>query len=121
MKQISMIVNTRRMKNLVKSETRTNTNITQRFLNVAHRNKLDALTRILEVTEFEAMIMFVRTKFETEELAEKLRACGFNATAINGDIAQQQRERTVEQRAAGYAHPHCPFIGFLSRRGGAGR
>jgi len=60
----------------VKSETRTNTNITQRFLNVAHRNKLDALTRILEVTEFEAMIMFVRTKFETEELAEKLRARG---------------------------------------------
>ena len=81
----------------VKSETRTNTNITQRFFNVAHRNKLDALTRILEVTEFEAMIMFVRTKFETEELAEKLRARGFNAAAINGDIAQQQRERTVEQ------------------------
>ncbi|MCS4534897.1 DEAD/DEAH box helicase [Corynebacterium sp. HS2168-gen11] len=81
----------------VKSETRTNTNITQRFLNVAHRNKLDALTRILEVTEFEAMIMFVRTKHETEEVAEKLRARGFSAAAINGDIAQQQRERTVDQ------------------------
>ena len=81
----------------VKSETRTNTNITQRFLNVAHRNKLDALTRILEVTEFEAMIMFVRIKHETEELAEKLRARGFSAAAINGDIAQQQRERTVDQ------------------------
>ncbi|GAA1475462.1 DEAD/DEAH box helicase [Corynebacterium felinum] len=81
----------------VKSQTRTNTNITQRFLNVAHRNKLDALTRILEVTEFEAMIMFVRTKHETEELAEKLRARGFSAAAINGDIAQAQRERTVDQ------------------------
>lgn len=81
----------------VKSETRTNTNITQRFLNVAHRNKLDALTRILEVTEFEAMIMFVRTKHETEEVAEKLRARGFSAAAINGDIAQAQRERTVDQ------------------------
>lgn len=81
----------------VKAETRTNTNITQRFLNVAHRNKLDALTRILEVTEFEAMIIFVRTKYETEELAEKLRARGFSAQAINGDIAQQQRERTVDQ------------------------
>lgn len=81
----------------VKSETRTNTNITQRYLHVAHRNKLDALTRILEVTEFEAMIMFVRTKHETEELAEKLRARGFSAAAINGDIAQAQRERTVDQ------------------------
>ncbi|WJZ02324.1 DEAD/DEAH box helicase [Corynebacterium freiburgense] len=81
----------------VKSETRTNTNISQRYLSVAHRNKLDALTRILEVTEFEAMIMFVRTKHETEELAEKLRARGFSAAAINGDIAQAQRERTVDQ------------------------
>jgi len=49
------------------------------------------------VTEFEAMIVFVRTKNETEELAEKLRARGFSAAAINGDIAQQQRERTVDQ------------------------
>ena len=81
----------------VKAETRTNTNITQKYLHVAHRNKLDALTRILEVTEFEAMIIFVRTKYETEELAEKLRARGFSAQAINGDIAQQQRERTVDQ------------------------
>ncbi|WIM68596.1 DEAD/DEAH box helicase [Corynebacterium breve] len=81
----------------VKSETRTNTNITQRYLFTAHRNKLDAITRILEVTEFEAMIVFVRTKHETEEIAEKLRARGFSAAAINGDIAQQQRERTVDQ------------------------
>ncbi|MEX3505741.1 DEAD/DEAH box helicase [Corynebacterium sp. LK2510] len=81
----------------VKSETRTNTNITQRYLFTAHRNKLDAMTRILEVTEFEAMIVFVRTKQETEEIAEKLRARGFSAAAINGDIAQQQRERTVDQ------------------------
>ncbi|WP_156230586.1 DEAD/DEAH box helicase [Corynebacterium occultum] len=81
----------------VKSETRTATNIKQTYINVAHRNKLDALTRILEVTEFEAMIMFVRTKHETEELAEKLRARGFSAAAINGDIAQAQRERTVDQ------------------------
>ncbi|WP_257158702.1 DEAD/DEAH box helicase [Corynebacterium cystitidis] len=81
----------------VKSETRTNTNITQRYLFTAHRNKLDAITRILEVIEFEAMIVFVRTKHETEELAEKLRARGFSAAAINGDIAQQQRERTVDQ------------------------
>ncbi|RSZ65421.1 DEAD/DEAH box helicase, partial [Corynebacterium hylobatis] len=81
----------------VKSETRTATNITQRYLNVAHRNKLDAITRILEVTEFEAMIVFVRTRHETEEIAEKLRARGFSAAAINGDIAQAQRERTVDQ------------------------
>ncbi|WP_445228204.1 DEAD/DEAH box helicase [Corynebacterium sp. H78] len=81
----------------VKSETRTAENIRQRFLMVSHRNKLDALTRILEVEEFEAMIVFVRTKHETEELAEKLRARGFSAAAINGDIPQTLRERTIDQ------------------------
>ena len=75
----------------VKAATRTATNVTQRYLYVAHSNKLDALTRILEVENFEGMIVFVRTKHATEELAERLRARGFSATAINGDIAQQQR------------------------------
>jgi ATP-dependent RNA helicase DeaD len=56
---------------------------------------MDALTRILEVESFEAMIVFVRTKQATEEVAEKLRARGFSAAAINGDINQNQRERTI--------------------------
>ncbi len=56
---------------------------------------MDALTRILEVEPFEAMIVFVRTKQATEEVAEKLRARGFSAAAINGDIPQAQRERTI--------------------------
>jgi ATP-dependent RNA helicase DeaD len=56
---------------------------------------MDALTRLLEVEPFEAMIVFVRTKQATEEVAEKLRARGFSAMAINGDIAQAQRERTI--------------------------
>ncbi len=81
----------------VKSTQRTAENIEQDYLIVHHREKLDALTRILEVTDFEAMIMFVRTKNDTEELAERLRARGFDASAINGDIAQAQRERTVDQ------------------------
>jgi ATP-dependent RNA helicase DeaD len=53
------------------------------------------LTRVLEVEQFEAMIVFVRTKQATEEVAEKLRARGFSAAAINGDIPQAQRERTI--------------------------
>ncbi|BDT88830.1 DEAD/DEAH box helicase [Nocardia cyriacigeorgica] len=85
----------------VKAKTSTNTNITQRWVQVSHQRKLDALTRILEVESFEAMIIFVRTKQATEELAEKLRARGFSAAAINGDIAQAQRERTIGQLKAG--------------------
>jgi ATP-dependent RNA helicase DeaD len=64
---------------------------------VSYPQKLDALTRILEVENFEAMIVFARTKSETDTLAEKLRARGFAAAAINGDIAQNQREKTVNQ------------------------
>jgi ATP-dependent RNA helicase DeaD len=79
----------------VKAKTATAENISQRFIQVAGPRKMDALTRILEVEPFEAMIVFVRTKQATEEVAERLRARGFSAAAINGDIAQAQRERTI--------------------------
>ena len=85
----------------VKDKTTTSANTTQRYLIVSYPQKVDALTRILEVENFEGMIVFVRTKNETETLAEKLRARGFSAQAINGDVAQVQRERTVNQLKAG--------------------
>jgi ATP-dependent RNA helicase DeaD len=78
-----------------KAKTATAENITQRYIQVAGPRKMDALTRVLEVEPFEAMIVFVRTKQATEEVAEKLRARGFSAAAINGDIPQAQRERTI--------------------------
>jgi len=85
----------------VKNKTATAPNISQRYLMVSYPQKVDALTRILEVENFEGMIVFVRTKNETETLAEKLRARGFSAMAINGDVAQAQRERTVNQLKSG--------------------
>lgn len=81
----------------IKSKTATGTNITQRYLVVSYAQKVDALTRILEVENFDGMIVFVRTKNETETLAEKLRARGYSAAAINGDVPQVQRERSVNQ------------------------
>ncbi|MFL6674822.1 MAG: DEAD/DEAH box helicase [Massilia sp.] len=81
----------------VAAKTGTAENITQRYWLVAGMQKLDALTRILEAEPFDGMIIFARTKLGTEELASKLQARGFAATAINGDMAQQQRERTIEQ------------------------
>jgi ATP-dependent RNA helicase DeaD len=80
---------------LVKTSTVTAANTRQRYVQVAGRNKVDALTRVLEVEAFEAMIIFVRTKQATQELADKLKARGFSAAAINGDMIQAQRERTV--------------------------
>ncbi|TDW28705.1 DEAD/DEAH box helicase [Cryobacterium psychrophilum] len=85
----------------VKNKTTTSANTTQRYLVVSYGQKVDALTRILEVENFEGMIVFARTKNETETLAEKLRARGYSAMAINGDVPQVQRERTVEQLKSG--------------------
>jgi len=79
----------------VKAKTQTAENITQRYIQVSHQRKMDALTRLLEVEQGAAMIVFVRTKQATEEVAEKLRARGFSAAAINGDIPQAVRERTI--------------------------
>jgi ATP-dependent RNA helicase DeaD len=59
------------------------------------------LTRILEVETFDAMLVFARTKQATVELVEKLEARGFASAALNGDILQAQRERTVAELKAG--------------------
>ena len=64
-------------------------------------HKLDALTRILEVEAFDAMLVFARTKQSTVELAEKLEARGFAAAALNGDMQQKERERTVARLKGG--------------------
>ncbi|WP_202842747.1 DEAD/DEAH box helicase [Luteimonas saliphila] len=80
----------------IKSQTTTAANIRQRVWMVSGTNKLDALTRILEAEPFDAMIVFARTKLGTAELAEKLAARGFAAAAINGDLDQKQREKTIQ-------------------------
>lgn len=80
----------------IAAKTTTAENIRQRYWLVSGMHKLDALTRILEVEEFDGMIIFTRTKQATEELAQKLDARGFSALAINGDMNQQQRERAIQ-------------------------
>lgn len=85
----------------IAAKTRTVERISQRYLMVQGRHKLDALTRILEVEEFDGMLIFVRTKSTTVELAEKLEARGFSAAALNGDLSQALRERTVNRLKKG--------------------
>ncbi|WP_225973181.1 DEAD/DEAH box helicase [Nesterenkonia natronophila] len=80
----------------VKAKTTTSANTRQRFVFIKHHAKPEALVRILETEPHEAAIVFVRTRSATEEVANKLTARGFRATAINGDIPQNLREKTVE-------------------------
>jgi len=81
----------------IASNQSTGDNIEQVYWMVSGTNKLDALTRILEVEPFDGMIIFVRTKTATVELAEKLEARGYSAAPLNGDMNQQLRERTIER------------------------
>jgi ATP-dependent RNA helicase DeaD len=81
----------------IKTGTTTVSTTKQRYWQVSGLHKLDALTRILEVEDFDAALIFVRTKTETVSLAEKLEARGFAAAALNGDMNQALRERTIEQ------------------------
>ncbi|MFV1985125.1 MAG: helicase-related protein, partial [Thiohalomonadales bacterium] len=85
----------------IKLKTVTADTIRQRFWPVSGTHKLDALTRILEVEDFDAIIIFVRTKTATVELSDKLAARGYASTALNGDIAQNLRERTIENLKSG--------------------
>lgn len=85
----------------IASKVSTASTIRQRFCQVAQHHKLEALTRIMEVEPFDGMIIFVRTKTATVELAEKLAARGFDVEPLNGDIPQAARERTVDKLKQG--------------------
>ncbi len=86
----------------IKNKTSTVTTIRQRYWSVSGRHKMDALTRILEAETFDGMIIFVRTRGATVEVAEKLEARGFGAAALNGEIAQKQREQIVNRLKKGH-------------------
>ncbi len=88
----------------VASKQRTADNIQQHFVLIDPRHKLESLQRILEAEVFDGMIVFVKTKIATVELADRLKALGYAAVALNGDIAQTQRERTIEQLKDGTIH-----------------
>jgi len=85
----------------IKAKTATAALIEQTYWLVSGMHKLDALTRILEVEPFEGMLIFVRTKVATTELAERLEARGYSAAALNGDMAQPHREQMVERLKSG--------------------
>ena len=85
----------------IEGKLSTASTIRQRYWMVSGLHKLDALTRILEAETFDAMLVFVRTRNATVELAEKLSARGFTASAMNGDMPQKQREQMVEKLKRG--------------------
>jgi ATP-dependent RNA helicase DeaD len=85
----------------IKARTATAESVRQRHWVVSGLHKLDALTRILEVEAFDAVLIFVRTKTATTELAERLEARGYSAAAMNGDMVQSQREQMVERLKRG--------------------
>ncbi|WP_181090964.1 DEAD/DEAH box helicase [Pseudomonas entomophila] len=80
----------------IQSKTQTVTAIDQAHLMVHADQKIPAVLRLLEVEEFDALIAFVRTKQATLDLASALEAKGYKAAALNGDIAQNQRERVID-------------------------
>ena len=85
----------------IKAKTATNDSIEQKFWLVRDADKNDAMIRFCETCDMDAMIVFVRTKQATEEVAEHMRAHGFRAEPLNGDVAQAQRERTVDRLKKG--------------------
>lgn len=81
----------------IASKTSTVERISQRYVMLDANQKLDALTRLLEGEEYDASIIFVRTKSATEEIAEKLGARGYAVSCLNGDMNQANREQTIRR------------------------
>ena len=85
----------------IKAKTATAETIRQRYWLVSGLRKIEALTRLLEVEDFDGILIFVRTKLATSELAEQLEARGHAAAAMNGDMAQKSREQMVARLKSG--------------------
>lgn len=86
----------------IESKATTVDTIDQSYLTVSGMGqKMDAMTRILEVEDYDGIIIFVRTRGATTELTEKIIARGHTCAAINGDMSQQLRERTIDQLKKG--------------------
>ena len=64
---------------------------------VSNKHKLEALTRYLEMEDFDGVLIFARTKNTTSELADKLAARGYSAAALNGDMNQNAREKVIDR------------------------
>jgi ATP-dependent RNA helicase DeaD len=88
----------------IAAKTTTSANIRQRYWWVSGMHKLDALTRILEVEPFDAMIIFARTKAATEA-GQQAAGARLAAAAINGDMQQAQRERPSPAQGRQAGHP----------------
>ena len=85
----------------IEAKTKTVERIEQQYVTVKSHQKMDALTRVLEVEDFDGMIIFVRTKSSTVDIAERLEARGFSSAALNGDLSQALRERTINRLKKG--------------------
>ncbi|KGT89768.1 MULTISPECIES: DEAD/DEAH family ATP-dependent RNA helicase [Enterobacterales] len=80
----------------IQSSLTTRPDISQSYW-TAYGRKTDALVRFLEAEDFDAAIIFVRTKNATLEVAEALERSGYNSAALNGDMNQALREQTLER------------------------
>ncbi len=85
----------------IQQRTATADTVRQRFVIAAPHQKQAALSRILEAELIDGVIVFVKTKMTSEPLAEYLSSCGHRTAALNGDIAQKQRERIIDNLRAG--------------------
>ncbi len=81
----------------IASKTNVATNVDQRFLLMRPADKFEVLTRVLEVEPHDGVLIFVRTKTATVDVAQRLQAYGFSAAAMNGDMTQASREQTIQR------------------------
>ena len=85
----------------IKSRTQTGVNTRQRYVVLPERQKADALARVLQVEDFDAALVFVRTRQNTTDVTDALNRRGFAAVAISGDLSQPQREKTIAALRSG--------------------
>ena len=77
------------------SQTITVDSITQELYHVAKSEKFHLLLQLLAVEQPSASLIFTNSRYMTMELAKRLKANGWNADYISGDLAQGAREAAL--------------------------
>ena len=85
----------------IEHKTLTVPTVEQRYVPVSERQKLEALSQILESEPIAAVLVFVRTKLAAADLGERLQARGYSAEALHGDMSQAQRESVIRRLRGG--------------------
>ena len=75
----------------------TTPDVEQKYFEVKEDMKLELLSRILDLNDFDLSLVFCNTKRKVDKLVSHLQIRGYLADGLHGDLTQNQRDRVMNK------------------------